>query len=198
MTIPTEVWTAVLPIIETLESFSADYYISGSIASSYTGAARATQDADLVADLRPAHGLLLVTKLADRYYVSEERVQTAIRRRKSFNLIHLATAFKIDIFVLPDTSFAKAAMTRRTALDIPELGRSVDICSAEDIVLHKLQWYELGNRTSDRQWNDLQGVLRLRSDDLDTEHLQHWARELGLRDLLELALSEALPGENEP
>ena len=65
-----ELWQALLPVVEALEALGVDYYIGGSVASSLTGIARATQDADLVADLRPAHALLLSASLEDAYYVS--------------------------------------------------------------------------------------------------------------------------------
>jgi hypothetical protein len=54
--------------------------VCGSIASSAHGIARASIDADLVADLRPAHVAPLVVALGDAYYVSEERVRDAVLR----------------------------------------------------------------------------------------------------------------------
>ncbi len=49
-----ELWQALLPVVDALDSLKVDDYIGGSVASSFTGVARATQDADLIADLRPA------------------------------------------------------------------------------------------------------------------------------------------------
>lgn len=184
-------WAAVLPVIRALEELDVPYYIGGSVASSFAGVARSTQDADLIADLRPAHAFGLVRALEGGYYISEERVREAIRDRRSFNLIHLATAFKIDLFVLPDEAFAHQAMARRVALDVRAVERSLDFCSPEDVVLAKLRWYEQGGRVSDRQWQDLQGILRLRAEHLDRAHLEHWARELGLTELLATAFREA-------
>jgi hypothetical protein len=46
-----DLWQAVLPVVDALEALPAEYYIGGSVASSFTGIARFTQDADLVADL---------------------------------------------------------------------------------------------------------------------------------------------------
>lgn len=188
-----ELWQALLPVVEALEALGVDYYIGGSVASSLTGIARATQDADLVADLRPAHALLLSASLEDAYYVSRERVAQAIRRRSSFNVIHLATMFKVDIFVMPQSSYARRSMARRTSLEIPEVGRPLDFSAAEDIVLNKLEWYRMGGEVSDRQWYDLQGVLRMQGDGLDFDYLRRWAQELGLETLLERALRESKP-----
>jgi len=191
MTEQAALWAAVLPVIRALEALDVPYYIGGSVAGSFTGVARSTQDADLIADLRPAHAFGLVRALEGEYYISEERVVEAIRNRRSFNLVHLGTAFKIDLFVLPDGAFARQAMARRIALDVPAARRSLDFCSPEDLVLAKLLWYEEGGKVSDRQWQDLQGILRLRGKELDLAYLEHWARQLGLGQSLATALSEA-------
>jgi hypothetical protein len=44
---------------------------------------------------------------------------------------------------------------------------------------------------SDRQWYDLQGVLRLQAHGLDLAYLRHWATVLGVGTLLQRALDEA-------
>ena len=58
-----------------------------------------------------------------------------------------------------------------------------------DTVLRKLEWYRLGREVSDRQWNDILGVIRTQGDRLDFDYLRHWASELGVADLLERALT---------
>jgi hypothetical protein len=58
-------------------------------------------------------------------------------------------------------------------------------------VLHKLLWYAAGSGVSDRQWYDLQGVLRLQAQGLDLAYLRHWAVVLEVEALLQQALDEA-------
>ena len=188
-----DLWRAVLPVVELLESWKVPWHLGGSVASSFLGVARSTLDVDLVADLKPVHGSMLVQALGDSYYLSEERVRSAIRHRKSFNLIHLLTMFKVDVFVQPDRDFDRQVMARRVSLEIAELHRSLDFSTAEDLILHKLLWYRDGNRVSQRQWNDVQGVLRLQKN-LDLEYLGHWASELGISDLLDEAMQGASAG----
>src|SRR5215471_4726629 len=68
--------------------------------------------------------------------------------------------------------------------EVPEIGRTLYICAPEDIVLHKLLWHAAGSGVSDRQWYDLQGVLRLQAHDLDLAYLRHWAEVLCIGALL--------------
>ena len=58
--------------------------------------------------------------------------------------------------------------------------------------MHKLVWYRLGNEVSDRQWGDVQGVLKVQSGLLDLQYLDHWAGLLDVADLLGRARQEAL------
>jgi hypothetical protein len=186
-----ELWDALLPVVEALETLGVLSYVGGSVASSVAGVARATLDVNLVAALHVEHAEPFATALAQHYYVDVEMIQHAIRHHGSFNVIHLASMFKVDVFGPEDTPFARANMHRRIALEIPEVGRTLYFCSPEDIVLHKLLWYRAGSGVSDCQWYDLQGVLRLQAQELDLAYLQHWASELGITPLLHRALEEA-------
>lgn len=186
-----DLWAALLPVVEALESLGVPYHVGGSVASSFTGIARTTQDADLVAGLQPQHAVPLSRSLDGRYYADPERIAHGIRRRSSFNVIHLDTMYKVDVFVSKDTPFARENMERRISLEIPGLGRSLYLASPEDIVLHKLLWYGDAGGVSDRQWYDLQGVLRLQGRKLDLMYLRSWAKQLGVLSLLERAIQES-------
>ncbi|HBL28079.1 MAG TPA: hypothetical protein DD490_14700 [Acidobacteria bacterium] len=190
-----DLWTAVLPVVDALEALGVPYHVGGSIASSFLGIARATQDADLVAALRPEHATPFTQALTGTFYADPERIANAIRSRKSFNVIHLGTAYKVDVFVSKDTAFAHANMARRVTREVPGLERSLSFSAAEDIVLHKLLWYAEGGGVSDRQWYDLQGVLRLQAKALDRAYLHLWADRLGVSGLLQRAEEEAGLGE---
>jgi hypothetical protein len=61
---------------------------------------------------------------------------------------------------------------------------SAPVATAEDIILLKLEWYRLGNESSECQWNDLMLVAKLQGNRLDHEYLSRWANELGVDDLL--------------
>jgi hypothetical protein len=98
------------------------YVVGGSVASSIYGIPRATQDVDLVADIRLAHVDALTSALVGEFYVDADVIRDAIKGRASFNVVHLATMFKADVFILQGDSWSREEMARaRTEhFDIPQ------------------------------------------------------------------------------
>lgn len=182
---------ALRPVVETLEALGVSYYLTGSVASSAHGVARTSLDADIVAGLEPRHLERFVERLQADYYLPVDRLQWAVNARASCNLIHLATIFKIDLFVTKDRPFDREAARRahRDAVDDTPDAPVVPIASAEDTILAKLEWFRRGGETSERQWWDVLGMLKVRHD-LDREYLRRWAGPLGVTDLVERALSD--------
>lgn len=183
---------AVAPVVAALERLDVPYYLGGSVASSAHGLARATLDVDLVADLSPKHAVPLVQMLARDYYVNQRGVSEAIARQSCFNAIHLASMFKVDVFVVKDRPYDRVALgrIRKAPLDVETPATEFYFASPEDIVLAKLERFRAGGEVSDRQWQDVLGVLSVQHDRLDHDYLNKWASELGIADLLERARRE--------
>ena len=187
-----EALQASLKVIRALEELDVPYLVGGSLASSFHGTPRSTNDADLVADLRRAHVPLLAAALEAEFYLDRGRIRDAVRRRSSFNVIYLETMFKVDIFVLKDDPLAREEMRRRQRVVVDEeSGRAIDVASPEDTVLQKIAWYRLGGSASQRQWDDILGVLKVQRHDLDREYLERWAVHLDVADLLRQAFRDA-------
>jgi len=181
---------ALAPVLDALEALNVRHYLGGSLASSAHGIPRASIDADLVADLRPGHAAPFLAALGDRYYVSEARVRDALERRSSFNLIHLQTMLKVDVFVAKERAFDRRALDRARPEPLDARGgRRVPLASAEDIILAKLEWYRRGGEVSERQWTDVLGVIRVARERLDLPYLRELAADLAVLDLLERALA---------
>ncbi|MEM1204149.1 MAG: hypothetical protein AAGN66_13045 [Acidobacteriota bacterium] len=180
----------VLEVVDALEALEIPYHLGGSFASSLHGNARQTRDADFVVQLRSAAQVhLLAARLGSGFYLDPSALLRAVRQRSSCNLVHLGSAFKIDLFVQGDSEFDRAELRRsvpQTLAGLPE--RSIQVKSPEDTILRKLQWFDLGGRQSERQWSDVLGVLKVQRPDLDFDYLRRTATELGIHDLLQEAL----------
>lgn len=174
-----------------LEKFKVRYLIGGSLASTVHGMVRTTQDADLVAELGLEHITPFVRELEGEFYIDEEMIVEAVARRSSFNIIHRESFFKVDIFIPKMRPFIEEQFrrARRQILSVdPKI--EVVVATAEDTLLAKLEWYRKGGEVSERQWRDVLGVLKVQAGALDVDYLYRMADELGVKDLLEKALTE--------
>lgn len=117
-------------------------------------------DVDLVCELDEPQVSEFVRLIGDDFYVSEPAIRDAIKQKQCFNLIHLPTSFKVDVFVSRRRPFDLEAM-QRASLQRLGMGRNIEIriATPEDAIISKLEWYQLTNETSERQWTD---VTRLR------------------------------------
>jgi hypothetical protein len=181
-----------IKVTEVFEKLSVPYLIGGSLASALYGMVRTTQDADIVAELRPEHLQPFVSALQDEFYVDDEMIAAAIQHNSSFNIIHHEAMFKVDVFIPRPRPFLESQLARAQRQTFAfESEVSAKFASPEDTILSKLEWYRMGGEVSERQWRDILGVLKTRAGDLDLDYLRRWADELKVSDLLAKALNDA-------
>jgi hypothetical protein len=186
---PIAVTTKVTTVLENL---NVPYFICGSLASTFHGMIRTTQDSDLAAILGKHHVMPFIEALDGEFFIDAEMVKEAIRRRGSFNIIHRESMFKVDIFIPTMRGFEESQFERAAEQILSEKPQvQARIATAEDTLLAKLEWYLLGNEVSERQWRDVIGILKVQGSNLDFDYLRQFAQELQVDDLLEKALSEA-------
>ncbi|MEN3333768.1 MAG: hypothetical protein V7641_3133 [Blastocatellia bacterium] len=182
-------------VVNVLDELAIPYVIGGSYASSAHGFARATMDIDILAAIRPEQTEAFAAKLEPEFYADDHAIRRAVMTKRSFNVIHIETSFKIDVFVAKPGSFDDQQLERRQLEVVDEdQQRTAYVSTAEDIILAKLRRYRISNETSEKQWNDVRGVVEVQGEKLDRVYLRKWAEPLGVLDLLERVFSEADKG----
>ena len=184
--------SVILSVVDVFENLGIPYFIGGSFASSVYGRVRATQDVDIIASMNLEHVSHFVRELQQDFYIDEMMIRRAISHRTHFNLIHLETSFKVDVFLPKDRPFDRQQFYRavKQAIDKESL-RLVNFSSPEDTILAKLEWYRLGGKESEVQWRDTQGILKQQFDQLDIDYLTDSAEAMNISDMLERSLEEA-------
>src|SRR5438309_121226 len=94
-----ELFAALRPVVRAFDQLGVEYFVGGSVASGVLGEPRQTLDADLIARLLGVQAGALVECLAGAYYADLPSIISAIERQASFNLIHLQTMVKVDVYV---------------------------------------------------------------------------------------------------
>ncbi len=176
-------------LCDALRESGVRFAIGGSLASSARGVPRATLDGDVVAAIDLQGGSRLPSKLGDAWYADPVQILEAIRRNRSFHLIHLPSFLKFDIFPAAE-DFQRAQLQRATELPVQFPGDSIPcpVITSEDILVVKLL-YRDGGEVSERQWSDIQGVLAV-NQRLDFAYVNTWAERLGIAAVLERAIRE--------
>ncbi len=172
-----------------LDALRVRYVVGGSLASAVYGIPRATQDVDLVAELKERHIDALASALAGEFYIDTAMIREALRLHRCFNVIHLETMFKADVFIPAQDPWVESELERGRSESVA-IGNEVALirfASPEDTLLHKLVWYQMGGGVSDRQWSDVLGVLKVQGELLDRAYVTKWAAHLGVAELLRRA-----------
>lgn len=166
------------------------YILGGSLASTAHGQPRMTQDVDFAADLDPARVAPLLASLGSDFAADREWLQAEVRRRGSFQLVHLPTMIRVDVFLPAWRGLDLWKWEHRQRLALGD-GVEIDVTSPEGIILQKLLWHRAGGGQSERQWHDVLGVLKTQGTSLDRSALRTWADQLQLREVLDRAAREA-------
>ena len=164
------------------------YAIGGSLASSTRGIWRSTMYLDLIASIAPAHVDRLVEVLGPAWYADADMIRESIGSGRPFNVIHIASAQKIDIFPATE-AFHNAQLDRASPAKVGSEGVLCPVTTAEDILLAKLRWYRAGGEVSDRQWGDVTGILAT-NPNFDFTYARSWAARLEVEDLLDRAIAD--------
>jgi Nucleotidyl transferase of unknown function (DUF2204) len=172
-------------VARVLDAVGIRYVIGGSVASSFYGEPRSTLDLDIMIDADAKAVRALAEALEDEFYVDADAAVDAVKHVSTFNAIHIASAMKVDFFIAENLDEVRGQLDRRRSLAIGDA--VLWFYAPEDIIVRKLVWFRMGGEVSERQWNDVTGMLRALRGRLDEAHLTRSAAELGVADLLDRA-----------
>jgi len=153
------------------------YMLTGSFASAHHGAPRSTLDIDIVIAANPEQLRTFLKSLPiSEYYADLDAALEAHKRESLFNVIDLATGWKIDLIIRKSRAFSQEEFGRRQLVNVQST--PFFVARAEDVVIAKLEWSKLSQ--SQRQIEDVATILRLRWESLDRPYLERWISELNL------------------
>jgi hypothetical protein len=108
-----------------------------------------------------------------------------------FELRHVRSGFKIELFLLSDDPHDIERFQRRRRDSV--MGRVIWLPTPEDVIVTKLRWSQAGKRTKDV--DDVRNVIAVQGERIDWEYVQRWCDVHGTRELLErIRLSLARSG----
>lgn len=164
-------------VVGHLDDAGIPYMVAGSFASTFHGSPRTTHDLDVVIDPTSAQLATFVASLPETdFYVDADTARDALQRRAMFNVIDLASGWKLDLIIRKARPFSVEELARRQRGVVD--GVEVYVATAEDVIVSKLEWAKLSG--SDRQLQDVAGVLAVRGGEIDMAYVERWVAELGL------------------
>ena len=174
-------------IARILENLHIPYLVTGSVAAMAFGEPRLTNDIDLVAAIGNEHVEGLIAEFPeDEFYISEDAVRDAVRRRTQFNIIHPASGMKIDVIIRKETPFNDSRFGRIRRVKAGE-NFETNFAAPEDIILMKMQYYQDGG--SEKHLRDISGILKISGPEVDKDYIALWAERLNLTDVWNLILN---------
>lgn len=179
---------AMAAVLGALDRLEIRYFVGGSVASGIYGAPRLTNGLDLVIDVRGLDADALSGLLEEEFAVDRESVREAVETGRPFNAIHRRGVFKFDFFPGGRDAFSDSELGRRQFVRCGLAGMEemeFAVASAEDSLLAKLRRFRLGGEVSERQWHDVEGIVRTQGEEMDWGYIAKWAGDLGVEDLLD-------------
>ncbi|HXR47761.1 MAG TPA: hypothetical protein VN784_10005 [Candidatus Limnocylindrales bacterium] len=157
------------------------YVVTGSVAAIFYGEPRLTHDVDFIVFLREADIEVLAKSFpsADFYVPPPETISAEARReqRGHFNLIHIETGFKADLYLTGRDELNAWAFKLRRQVQFE--GETVVLAPPEYVIVRKLEYYREGG--SEKHLRDIRSMLAISGDQLDRPALDEWIQQRGLQ-----------------
>jgi hypothetical protein len=165
-----------------LNMLGVRYMVSGSVAVIIYGEPRLTHDVDLVVVLDREHIARLpeVFPPAEFYCPPTEvmAVEAARDQRGHFNIIHIETGFKADLFLSGRDPWHAWGLARARRLEVE--GQALVVAPPEYVIVRKLEYYREGG--SEKHLRDIRSILTTSPELIDHAELDQQIAARGLED----------------
>jgi hypothetical protein len=125
-------------VARAIEGMGLRYFVTGSTATIFYGEPRFTNDIDVVVDLPPSRIDEFRREFPQgEFYLSEDAIKDAVRRKSQFNIIHPGSGLKVDVIVPEPSLFNRSRFDRATRVRAGE-DFEVSFTSPEDAIIKKM------------------------------------------------------------
>lgn len=156
------------------------YVIGGSVAAMFYGEPRFTRDVDMVVFLNETSIRQLpdIFPSKDFYLPPPEVIAAEVARgeRGQFNIIHMETTFKADIYPTGRDEFNAWAF--RNKHPVVYEGETLVLAPPEYVIVRKLEYFREAG--SDKHLRDIRGMLNISGPQINKADLQEWIQQCGV------------------
>jgi hypothetical protein len=164
-------------VIEALARSKVPHVVVGSFARNFHAFPRSTKDADIVLALDAAGLARFESELGSDFSLDPQSTFETNTGTFRHTLLHKATEFKTELFLLSHDEYDQERFRRRIAFKFN--GCDSFVLSAEDVIVSKLRWF----RPKDIE--DIRDVMAAKLPSLDWQYIQHWTDIHGTQKRLE-------------
>jgi hypothetical protein len=169
-----------LVFVRPLNRAGIRYVIGGSVAAIFYGEPRLTHDVDMVVFLNETaiRKLPEIFPPTDFYLPPHEVIIAEVAReeRGQFNIIHLKTTFKADIYPTGRDEFNAWAFRNKRSVDYQ--GEPLVLAPPEYVIVRKLEYFREGG--SDKHLRDIRGILNVSGQQINHADLNEWIQRRGV------------------
>jgi hypothetical protein len=168
-------------LLDALERAKLDYVVVGSLASSFYGVARSTQDADIVVSCERGKISDLVRELGSNFARDPQMAFETVTSTTKALISEKQSQFQIEAFTLSNDPHDQERFARRRKVTM--YGRDAYILTVEDVIITKTRWLHIAGRAKDD--GDLRAVIQVQNARIDWPYVESWCDRHGTRELLE-------------
>lgn len=166
-----------LRLLAPLNKLGVRYMVTGSVAATFYGEPRNTNDVDIVLLLKGdlAQKLIKLFPEKDFYLPPIEviLIELARRSRGHFNIIDHTTGFKADIYLVASDPLHLWGLSQIRTIELDNT--VIPLAPPEYVIIRKLQFYREGQ--SQKHLRDIQRMLTMLGASFDQSQLHEFVKE---------------------